>query len=501
MNHKPGGTGESAAPARIGLGTLICLAFLAGAVQYSPPFFENQGQYFAHAVTAPALQGDWFMQTADPYPLFSQVASWLLAAWHPFGVVAGAYLATFLSLLAVFLFGRATTAPDGDPRVALLATTLVAATLAQPWGYSLFNGLGNQYIVSKPAYFQPSSAGSLILLSLYLWLVRDGRARPFDPVVIGATLLVIAGCLLHPTYLVSVAVALGAWAAVQFVLDGRNRFVRYIVVGVLTLALLSWLNPDVFSIGQADAEYARALDRFAYERIAGHTLWYRWVWPNYLVPLIILGGAFAAVRWFRMDSVALWLVLCLVLSGVALLALPPLSGKLLLTMPWRISVCLVPIAGTFLACALARWLVERWRIATWHIAVIGVLIGAVGVSQTVRNWDAIARDPAVALLRAERPTGVGLIPPVLGLVRLNVPAAVYVDWKTPPYASRDLIEWWRRMDEVAALAADDRPLCEDRLAQPIDWLLVPAAGGPLSCPGQWRRAASNETWQLLVRQR
>ena len=476
------------------------IALLAAAVEYARPFFGNQNQYYAHAAPGAALKSDWLINTTDPYPVFTGLARLLIQAAYPFGVVAAAYLFTGLALLAVYLFARKMAGPDADRRVSLLATMLVAATLATPTGYSLFNGFGGQYIVSKSAYFQPSSAGALIMLSLYLWLFKVEDSRVYHPWFLAAAALAVIGCVIHPTYLIAMAVALGVLAVVELVLSGRNRIVHYIAVGLLIVVVLSVTAPGVFGIGNPGAEFSAALDRFAYERIPGHTLWWRWDRINVVFPPIVLGGIYAAVRWHRQDALALWLLGCLTISVAAVLVLPMLpSGRFLLMFPWRLSVCLVPIAGTALACALAKWLMSRWNIRSWMLGAAALGLAVLGISRTATNWDAADRDPAVALLRQEHPAGVGIIPTNQELLRLNVPVAVYIDWKSPPYASNDLAEWWRRNDRVKALDSDPGLLCRDDWAQPIAWRLAPLDAPPLPCPDQWKVKARNEAWQLLVR--
>jgi len=100
-------------------------------------------------------------------------------------------------------------------------------------------------------------------------------------------------------------------------------------------------------------------------------------------------------------------------------------------------------------------------------------------------------EPAVRALRAAGPSGVGLIPPELGDVRLNTPAAVYVDWKSHPYASADLAEWQRRIAAVRSAETDDAVFCRLVQQQKIAWVMLRPDRTPPACIAGWRRAGSD----------
>lgn len=481
------------------------VAVLAATVEYAQPFFENQNQYFAHAVKYTALKPDWLSGTTDPYPAFSTLGAGLIWFSKTIGPVLAAYLCNVTALAAVFLFARRMKPKDGaDNELApYLATLMVAATLVTvPGGfwvfhYSLFNGLGGQFIISKPSYFQPSAAGALLLFSFYLWIYRVDKVQLSWPTFGLAALVTVAACVLHPTYLVASAIGLGLLAVLRLVVERRNRFFHYFAVGVLIVGFIAVLNPAVFDIGRADAAYEAALTRFAYERIAGHSLWQEWQSINLVFPLVIVGGAWAAFRLYGDKLLALWLGLALVVCLISALALPLLpTPKFVLMFPWRISVCLVPIGSAILARALADWILSRWLVAAWHVGVGAALLAISGISQTASHWRAIDRDAAVSLLRSARPEGVGVTPVEQQLVRLNVPIPIYVDWKSPPYASNDLITWWRRVDQVNALYREPGRFCGAQFDQNIGWLLLPARAPILRCSSEWMPAERNAEWQL-----
>jgi len=101
-------------------------------------------------------------------------------------------------------------------------------------------------------------------------------------------------------------------------------------------------------------------------------------------------------------------------------------------------------------------------------------------------------EPAVRALRAAGPSGVGLIPPELGDVRLNTPAAVYVDWKSHPYAPADLAEWQRRIAMVKLAETDDGMFCRLVQQENIAWVILRPDRTPPACIVGWRRAGSDD---------
>jgi hypothetical protein len=163
--------------------------------------------------------------------------------------------------------------------------------------------------------------------------------------------------------------------------------------------------------------------------------------------------------------------------------------------PWRISVFLVPIATLTVIVWLLRSIAER----IGHVREILFIAAAclmpvclgVGTYLTLTAPDP-SSEQAVRALRAAGPSGVGLIPPELRNVRLNTPAAVYVDWKSHPYASADLTEWQRRIAAVKAAETDDGVFCRLVQQEKIAWVMLRPGRTPPACIVDWRRTGSDK---------
>lgn len=486
----------------------LSILLLAATVEYARPFFENQNQYFVHAVEFPELAQDWLRNTIDPYPAFTWLAGVLRSISPSFGPVALAYLLNVVALAAVYSIARTLSIRRGenDPRIALLATIFIAASLVVVPGEipvfwnSLFNGLGGQSIVNKPSYLQPSAAGTLLLFAFYLVLLRDESRAISWPSFLSAVLLTILACVLHPTYIVSAAIGFGLIALLRMVLNRQNRFPHFLVFGLLLVALVTMANPAVLQIGIASSAYEAALERFAYERIPWHTLWWQWKPIDLVFVGIVALASLIAWKHYRDSILGIWLLAVLAISLAFAVVLPLLpSPKFVLMFPWRISVLAVPIASAILAREVAAWATKRWSIATWHMVAVAGGLALVGLTGTARNWNATDRHSAVVLLRDARPSGVGVIPVTLQQIRLGVPAPIYVDNKSPPYASSDLIAWWRRIDQIKALYDNPRLFCMAAFEERIDWVMLPSATAELPCPARWVRNASDDEWTLYRR--
>ena len=98
---------------------------------------------------------------------------------------------------------------------------------------------------------------------------------------------------------------------------------------------------------------------------------------------------------------------------------------------------------------------------------------------------------------AARPTGVGMVPLAAQNVRGNAGVAVYVDWKSPPYAGDGLGLWWERYDQVAGFERDPEAFCVGDWGREIDWALLTV--DPPSCMADWQVLAEGGGYRVLQR--
>ena len=492
------------------LAVVLVLAF-ASAV--AVPVVENQNQYLAHALAGHgrSIDGDWFVGTIDPYPMFTAVASSIIEMSGMGGIRAMALLGTAIALLGVYGLALTLAPPTRRRSIALTSTVIVGATLVPIPSLvpvfggrddSAFMGLAGQYIISKPAYMQPSMFGCLILLAFPFWLAAMRSPQNANRLNFAiAFALTACGCMLHPTYVVAVGVALLA----AFLSDGwRHKWSRakwYALIGLTVVIATVLANPPLLAMGSASADFSAALQRFAFERIPHHTLWTEWPTVDLLYIALIVSAALA-IAWRKKDVwLARWLLLALGfgLIGAGLVAVLG-APKVALTFPWRISVFLVPISATVLAVEIAimidRWVGDRLR---WPIVILAFVLASIGSIGSLRRVSPATADGITPLVRASQVSGVGLVPLYAENVRLNAGVRIYVDWKSPPYAGKDLIEWWKRIDRVRAYMADTETFCGADWGKGIDWIILTSKQNVPTCVANWLVSGQSNELRILTR--
>lgn len=482
------------------------------------PFVGNQNQYLVHAVgpRLPTLADDWLVGTADPYPFFTWLASGVLdlggldalriwgVAWSVTGILGVGFVARPLT--------PSRSSWPSWVAMAVAAVTLVPAVSAG-WRLTGFHGLAGQYLLSVPGYAQPASAGVALLFAVGLLLRANGllgRGRWTLVAIAGA--VVAVACAVHPTYAVVVAVAVLAAAVVDLTLRTRHRLPAYGAVGSAGMLAALVANPALLAVGSSISAGSDSLSRFAFDRIPQHTLISEWRWSeDWLVVLTIMVGALVAphVRLGRWMS--RWLALSLAVSlAAAFVVWATRWTSLALLFPWRVTALLMPIALAVIvvwAAKGAQQAVDRAPPAVRRSVLVGstllmaaavTLLAVLGVERT-RSAPAPASQPAVRAVVAADPAGVGLIPVAAENVRLNAGYPVFVDWKSPPYASADLDEWWRRVDDVRAVESDLALLCGPEWEQRIDWVLVRHSAAIPDCLREWSAVHDGTGWRVLVK--
>ncbi len=495
--------------------SLVAIVALLAAAGHSiaTPFVVNQNQYFVHAVgdSDPRLADDWLTNTTDPYPFFSTVMRFAYELAGSTGLRGLAYLATVTGLVAVFMLARQVS-PRASLGVPLTAMLLVGLTLSvgrlgsfipSDWSVSAFQGFAGQYLLMKPGYVQPSTAGVLVLLSLPLWLqyFRSGGDKAIWRPLSAIGLAVVASAL-APTYVVVMAVALGA-ALVTDLLTGQrlSRLPWYAAALVASGVAMLVTNPAMLGLGASSLDSDTALSRFAFELFPNHTLFTRWPVDDSTLLLVIASAVILAPGLRCYAWLSRWL---LVATGAALasavLVYATRWPTLALLFPWRVSVIVVPVAATLIAVRAAQLLQrlprDHWR---WKVVMVAGVIAIPGVASTLAKQSPAEAEAPVAAAVAAQPQGTGLIPLGTGTLRLNAGLPVYVDSMSPPYASADLVEFWRRVDQVNAFWADPESFCTADWADEIDWIELPSTTAGPTCASEWPVLADTGEWRVIQR--
>jgi hypothetical protein len=488
-------------------------ALIAAGHSIAAPFVANQNSYLLHAVgdTDPRLAEDWLTHTTDPYPFFTTVMRLSYGLGGELSLRVLAYLATIAGLLAVFMLARQVS-PVRSLGVPVVAMILMGLTLSVgrlgsflplDWSVSAFQGFAGQYVLMKPGYVQPSTAGVLLLLSIPLWLAyfREGSPRrPHQPfAAIGLTAL---ACMLGPTYLVVAGMAMAAAVVADLLTGARvTRLPWYAGTLVLSAVVTIVANPAMLGLGSSGLSDAAALRRFAFDLFPIHTLVTNWPADDstllvVIALAVILGSGLVMYRWL-----ARWILVATAAAlGVAVVVYVTRVPALAILFPWRVSVLVVPVAATLLAVQAAlltrRIPHDAWR---WKLLLLAAVVAVPGVASTMSKHSPAVEEAPVAAVVAAQPRGVGVIPLATGTLRLNARLPVYVDSMSPPYASGDLVEWWTRVDQVQRFWNEPETFCTADWATGIDWLLLPTGSAVPSCVSGWTSLESGNDWRVLQR--
>ena len=483
------------------------------------PYFSNQNTYLLHAVSTkhPVLASDWLATTDDPYSFFSGVAGHIYAILGDEGFRFMSVLATYLALLGVYFTARALS-PVTRPVVPLVTMTFLGLTVNPifTWvteilglrGANLFGGVAGQDIFSDPGIFQPSSAGSLLLLGFGIWLSKSNIAKnPQTSLVLSlvALFLVSLACMIHPIYLIVTGLAIGAAILVEF-----RRGLKYLLKNfglVAFLVLVSALaNPVVLSSPFSRAAEANALSRLAFERIPHHTLISDWSQWDLLYLALVLLAAWWVGPLISGKRIRYWLIILIAVSlSSAVIVEVTRWAPLALLFPWRVTILLVPLSATILvtrgglAVAQGLSLGLSGRRAILAIAAVAVFVsGLSGYLSSMRLSSPAVADSSVALVKQIRPVGVGLVPLAAENVRLNASVPIFVDWKSHPLAGEgDLHEWWLRIDLVREFEARPEFFCTSPLINEVDWILLPSDTQVPSCLFESPVLGTDDGFQII----
>lgn len=491
----------------------VVAGLLAAGHSIAAPFVANQNQYLVHAVgdRDPQLTQDWLVQTTDPYPLFSALAGLIYDLGGVGALRVAALLCTYVALVAVFILARGLW-PGSSLGVPVVAMVLVGMTLSVgrvgsfipiDWSVSAFQGFAGQYLLIKPGYFQPSSVGVLVLLAFAIGVVgfRSVGRRAFLMRSVAVVLTVVASAL-APTYLVVAFMGIIAAGASDLVTGARlQRFPWYVTTLVLSGAAAIVANPDIISLGLSDSESRAALSRLAFEAFPIHTLFTSWPPDDSTLLLVIAVSIILLPGLFCGGWMTRWLLFA---TGAALLAAIVVyvvrSPSLAFLYPWRVSVIVAPVAATVIAVRLASLLRRlprhHWR---WKVILVAAVIAIPGIASTVAKESPASAEAPVAVAVAAQPEGIGLIPPTVGTLRLNARLPIYVDLTAPPYISRDLVEWWNRVEAVNRFWSDPESFCSIEWSQQIDWILIPDGVSTPTCIDDWQTRYASAGWRVIQR--
>jgi hypothetical protein len=460
------------------LEALVLAAAFAIAHTQSPLYYSNQNQYLLHGAALAEhghLANDWLATTRDPTPLFSALvaaayapgAPWLLQPAY-FALLMGYFLAARWLIATVPGFPNTRSA-----RIAWAALFTAAHAAILRWAsvqltggdypWYLQAGVAAQYLLGPG--IQPSAFGVLLLVA--------AAAFAHGKHVLAAALVALAVAF-HGTYAIhSALLTLGfmIWLA----RNGKWRTAA--AVGAVALVVVApAVVYDVYTFTPTPYIADEAHRILAEVRIPHHCIPSRWFDAIAGAQLAWMGGGLYLLR-----RTSLFVPLVVAAVGCALLTalqLATSSDALALMFPWRISALLVPIATAVVIAKVLAWRPPgKWgeQLAAGVLVALatgGAIVTACGLGYRTADehelYDYVratagpddvylipTQFPAVGSGRGAVSTtftspprakpGTDQIPVDLQRFRLATGARIYVDFKSVPYADREVLEWYRRM--------------------------------------------------------
>jgi hypothetical protein len=501
---------------RLSAGLVVFLAWSAVfALIYTqlPLYTSNQYQYYLHGLAHAGygyLANDWLARTLDPTPLFSLLIETTFRAFRSeiptyfyYGLLMGIYGISLWGIADWLFPMRSSKAHTLAFTTAflLLHSTVFRFVLSRLWdgesAYLFEGGVAYQRVLGQ--FFQPSTFGVFLLLSIFLFLRRRRGMSIFSlaiAIYFHATYLV-AGALITLGYLVSIWQEERRWGAVL-------RFGAASLASVLPVVCYALL---VF--GPTDAAlYRQAQFLMVHYRLPQHANIVYWIrWTVYAQVALALGSLWVTrkTRLFPIVSVS-------ALGIVLLTAAQVLSGSdsLALLFPWRLSVILIPLASTILLAAAVRWAFHRIPpvspgaqrgFAIACLFTISTLMAA-GVIRFV--LDSLAApdpvDASLAYLTKHASDEVVFIPPRIESFRLTTGMPAFTDLKSIPYRDTDVLEWYRRLQIANTFYEEGTDRCsqsqEIYRQEGVGLFLLPQGGISASCPA-WHMEYQDSDYSLI----
>jgi hypothetical protein len=441
------------------LAVLLWGLVFALAYSQSPLYTSNQNQYFLHGLAQAGyadLSQDWLVNTADPTPVFSQMVAlvysylrWEGIFYLIYAILMVIYLYSLWSIITSLFIWR-----DSITKTLLFLAVLVlihsagwryglSLIMGVNWTYILEDGVADQRLLGS--VLQPSTFGVLLLLSISFFMRRK---------LVLAVLSAVLAATFHPTYLLSAAVLTAAY--LLDVIVQEHNWKKAFALGGLALAAVAPILLAVYPVftgGPAGmAEQARQL--LVEFRIPHHALISQWFDATALVKIGLVILACYLVRRTRLFTVMG--ISLLVVTLLTLVQAASASTGLALVFPWRLSTFLVPLSSAVILAYLIDRLLEKPELGTpaaqkaigWlslAIALIAVISGVLRFSLDLQRKSAGVESGIQAFVDAQRKPGdVYLIPFKMQDFRLAAGAPVFVDYKSIPYRSDEVLEWYRR---------------------------------------------------------
>jgi len=309
-------------------------------------------------------------------------------------------------------------------------------------------GFADQYLIK--GYFQPSVAGTLLLLSIALFLWQRKYLSIFA-LAIGATI--------HPTYILPAGILTCAFIISDFL--HNKSLVSVLQLGGLAALLTApaAISTALLTTGGDPEMSAIGRSIFANIREWNHAQLENWRLSHNVMQAVILAGGIWVSRKTRLFPI---LIVSTAISGsLVILTIITDSDYLALLFPHRVSGCLIPIASILLLAKLATaldngtTLRNKLQLATFALLALTAAWGGI-TYQTITDREKYfakknlpTEDRLIEEIMASRQqNNIYIVPTDMPWFRVDTLTPVVVDFRAHPYTAIEMVEWYKRQQLI-----------------------------------------------------
>jgi hypothetical protein len=454
---------------------LVLFAILfGGASNQSPLFTSNQNTYFLHGLTASGygyLSSDWLAQQSDITPVFSFFVFLInkytnnIFFYLIFSILAGIYGISLLIVGSHDIKGESKNILWVSILVVLVLLHNVwmlnvvkpvsALTVVFSWIERLsslsINGVAGQYLINEEKYLQPSTFGILLITSLALFLNQKNYL---------AVLIAVFAAYVHTSLILQAGILVFSYM-VLFILENKSReavkiggFALILIFPILLYLTTNFLIPDspvAHSVGQ---EISAILRQPHHALISN--------WFNLKTTGIQLGIVLVSLILSNKSKPIFIILFTCTLFSLSLTIIQIMTGNLTIALlhPWRTSVWLIPVSASIIIskCIFGLRSIIKRRLSLRHsqnfrgliifCSVFALLIMFyAGIDRSISNISQNRFKGEVEEYAAENASAnqTYLIPIDKEDFRLNTGVPIFIDWKSHPFRSKEVIEWYERV--------------------------------------------------------
>jgi hypothetical protein len=440
-----------------------CIVFCISHTQHIL-YHSNQNTKFLHGLANAGhgfLENDWLSNTWDPLLVFTTIVQFTYEYLSPsffyiyYYVIISLYFVFVVKIVAeIFNIKLKSFVMLAFVAVFVLVHSELFHQLSVKFlGISLRRlftfGFAFQYMFNH--YFQPSVFGVLLIISLYYFI----KKKYFVAVLFSSLAMVF-----HSAYFLHAALLTIVYMGYAYA--ENKRILKSIYIGLLSLIIVL---PVVINSMQHFESVSPELQFQAREIVIDyiipfHSIPANWLSAGEIFKMIVTMGAIILFRKTRISTVIL------VFFGIGMfftvLDFVYPNNTIRFMAPWRLSIIFYPLSFILVAAYGVKNAMNL-RQAKRIITIMSVLLlvsttvfGIIYQRQKLVNHENRVFSSMMNFIRGNKEPGdLYFIPPYIDDFRLYTGAAIFINSKSHPYRSEEIIEWFNR-EQVAKRFYQDK---------------------------------------------